>query len=105
MEFASLPHDSDPDRFLLPENPAFWPRPATPQEREQFALYKEHLIGSDVAADLAATTYLAVFPQYQTDTPRYSGKVMVAIYGGSPDQVETFTWMREEIIVAHRDHD
>lgn len=53
----------DPDRFLLPENPAFWPRPATPQEREQFALYKEYLIGSDVAADLAATTYLAVFPQ------------------------------------------
>jgi hypothetical protein len=53
----------DPDRFPLPENPAFWPRPATPQEREQFALY-----------------------------------------GGSPHKVETFTWMREETIVAHRNH-
>ena len=41
---------------------------------------------------------IAVFDTYTTSSPGYSGKVMVVVYDGAPEQTETYIWQRENWI-------
>jgi hypothetical protein len=38
---------------------------------------------------------IAVFDNYTTSSPGYSGKLMVVVYDGSPEMTETYTWEKE----------
>jgi hypothetical protein len=38
---------------------------------------------------------IAVFDNYITSSPGYSGKLMVVVYDGSPEMTETYTWVKD----------
>jgi len=38
---------------------------------------------------------IAVFDNYTTGSPGYSGKLMVVVYDGAPEMTETYTWVKE----------
>ena len=38
---------------------------------------------------------IAVFDNYITSSPGYSGKLMVVVYQGAPEMTETYTWVKE----------
>jgi hypothetical protein len=38
---------------------------------------------------------IAVFDNYITGSPGYSGKLMVVVYDGSPEMTETYIWVKE----------
>ena len=38
---------------------------------------------------------IAVFDNYITSSPGYSGRLMVVVYEGSPDMTETYTWVKD----------
>src|SRR4029450_5843339 len=38
---------------------------------------------------------IAVFDNYITSSPGYSGKLMVVVYDGAPEMTETYTWVKE----------
>jgi hypothetical protein len=38
---------------------------------------------------------IAVFDNYITSSPGYSGKLMVVVYQGAPEMTETYTWIKE----------
>jgi hypothetical protein len=37
---------------------------------------------------------IAVFDNYITSSPGYSGKLMVVVYEGAPEMTETYTWVK-----------
>ena len=39
---------------------------------------------------------VAVFDHYITNSPGYSGKLMVVVYEGAPEMTETYTWVKEK---------
>jgi hypothetical protein len=43
---------------------------------------------------------IAVFPNYMTDGPGYSGKLLVIVFAGDSDQVVTYIWHQGRIIRA-----
>jgi len=38
---------------------------------------------------------IAVFDNYITSSPGYSGKLMVVVYQGAPEMTETYTWVKD----------
>ena len=38
---------------------------------------------------------IAVFDNYTTSSPGYSGKLMVVVYQGAPEMTETYTWVKD----------
>jgi hypothetical protein len=40
------------------------------------------------------TIYAAIFDNYITDGPEYSGRVMVVVWSGAPEFTETYIWSR-----------
>ena len=38
---------------------------------------------------------IAVFDNYITSSPGYSGKIMIVVYDGAPEMTETYTWVKE----------
>ena len=38
---------------------------------------------------------IAVFDNYITSSPGYSGKLMIVVYDGAPEMTETYTWVKE----------
>jgi hypothetical protein len=49
---------------------------------------------------------IAVFDNYITSSPGYSGKLMVVVYEGAPEMTETYTWVKEnESTIAKLYHD
>jgi len=38
---------------------------------------------------------IAVFDHYITNSPGYSGKLMVVVYDGAPEMSETYTWVKD----------
>src|SRR5215471_1452153 len=38
---------------------------------------------------------IAVFDNYTTSSPGYSGKLMVVVYEAAPEMTETYTWERD----------
>jgi hypothetical protein len=39
---------------------------------------------------------IAVFDNYITSSPGYSGNLMVVVYQGSPEMTETYTWVKDD---------
>ena len=87
-------------KAIANELPAGSPRVASREEIEQLKAYlslSTYRGAEDVASDLVDNAAIAVFPSYMTDTPGYTGKLLVIIYGGGSENVETYIWCREEI--------
>ena len=38
---------------------------------------------------------IAVFDNYITSSPGYSGKLMIVVYDGAPEMTETYTWIKD----------
>jgi hypothetical protein len=38
---------------------------------------------------------IAVFDNYITSSPGYSGNLMVVVYQGAPEMTETYTWVKD----------
>ena len=38
---------------------------------------------------------IAVFDNYITSSPGYSGKLMTVVYDGAPEMTETYTWVKD----------
>lgn len=38
---------------------------------------------------------IAVFDNYITSSPGYSGKLMIVVYEGAPEMTETYTWVKD----------
>ena len=75
--------------------------PRLPTETEQRELAEltltdknEEPTSENIAEELqhVEAAYIAVFDNYMTDCPGYTGKLMVVVWGGSPDIHEVFTW-------------
>jgi len=68
---------------------------ASAEEREELKAYLARH-GSDVereAADrIVKTAWLCVFPDYRASGTGYSGKLLVAVQDGGPEQVEAYVW-------------
>jgi hypothetical protein len=43
---------------------------------------------------------IAVFDNYITSSPGYSGKLMVVVYEGAPEMTETYTWVKDNENIA-----
>lgn len=73
------------------------PRKHTEEEKRHLLNY---LVGHDNFAreDIETTVdsaFIAVFDDYTSGGPEYSGKVMVVVYDGHPSETETYLWQRE----------
>ncbi len=61
------------------------------RELEQIGSWlTEHSLGV-VFPDWTNSAWIAVFENYITDCPGYSGKVIVVVWGAGPDSVSVFT--------------
>ena len=38
---------------------------------------------------------IAVFDNYITSSPGYSGRLMIVVYAGAPEMTETYTWIKD----------
>ena len=91
------------------------PRIPTEAEKNELVAY---LLAHDYANDqdermniqgYVENAAIAVFDNYATGSPGYSGKLMVVVYDGEPNQTETYTWQKENWIddkqekTLHRD--
>ena len=47
-------------------------------------------------AGFVESAAIAVFDNYITSSPGYSGKLMVVVYQGAPEMTETYTWEKEK---------
>ena len=80
------------------------PRKPTQEEKDQLIQYLwQH---NDVdptdadreeAQDFVENAAIAVFDDYQTDSPGYVGKVMVVVWSGGPGITEVFVWREGKI--------
>jgi len=43
---------------------------------------------------LVESAAIAVFDNYITSSPGYSGKIMIVVYDGAPEMTETYTWVK-----------
>ena len=75
----------------------------TPTKEEKIELV-EYLLKHDYKSDesereniegFVESAAIAVFDNYITSSPRYSGKLMVVVYDGSPEMTEAYTWVKE----------
>src|SRR5439155_7392791 len=85
------------------------PRKPTKQEVEQLIACEalemyENPTTEEVAearetiAGWVADAAVSVFDQYITDSPGYSGKVLVVVWPASPAMTATYIWQQEKII-------
>lgn len=80
--------------------------PKIPTEAEKNELV-EYLLAHDYENDqhermnihgYVENAAIAVFDSYITGSPGYSGKLMVVVYDGGPNQTETYIWQKENWI-------
>lgn len=62
-------------------------------EKQELMHYYDEVVGydTDQAYDIAFSSAIAVFENYQTDSPGYVGKVMLVV-GGAEYIYELFIW-------------
>jgi len=89
-------------------------RPRIPTREEKIELL-EYILKYDYKNDenerlniegFVESAAIAVFDNYITSSPGYSGKLMVVVYEGSPEMTETYTWIKDDgsnIAKLHRD--
>ena len=74
-----------------------------PTKEEKIELV-EYLLTHDLRKDeneraniegFVESTAIAVFDNYITSSPGYSGKLMVVVYEGAPEMTETYTLVKE----------
>ncbi|HZE87112.1 MAG TPA: hypothetical protein VE090_02785 [Methylomirabilota bacterium] len=74
------------------------PRKPTEEEKKEIIAYLlEHDFENNETERENVEGYvenaaIAVFDDYITGGPGYSGKVMVVVYDGGPNQTETYSW-------------
>jgi hypothetical protein len=77
--------------------------PRTPAKEEKIELV-EYILRHDYKNDeserqniegFVESAAIAVFDNYTTSSPGYSGKLMVVVYEGAPEMTETYTWVKE----------
>jgi hypothetical protein len=77
--------------------------PRIPTKEEKIELV-EYLLKHDLKNDenervniegFVESAAIAVFDNYITSSPGYSGKLMVVVYDGSPEMTETYTWVKD----------
>ena len=78
-------------------------RPRIPTREEKIELL-EYILKYDYKNDenerlnieeFVESAAIAVFDNYITSSPGYSGKLMVVVYEGAPEMTETYTWVKE----------
>ena len=82
------------------QNPRCLPKPRKPnrEELEQLTEWYSKQVGSQEECDQEeydwhiATSYIAVFDEYQTYYPGFVGKLMVVVWGIDPSAYQVFTW-------------
>ena len=80
-------------------------KPRIPTREEKIELV-EYLLKHDYKNDenerlniagFVESAAIAVFDNYITSSPGYSGKLMVVVYQGSPEMTETYTWVKDDV--------
>jgi hypothetical protein len=78
-------------------------QPRFPTKEEKIELI-EFLLRHDLQNDenerqniegFVESAAIAVFDNYITSSPGYSGKLMVIVYQGAPEMTETYTWVKD----------
>ena len=68
----------------------------------------EYLVTTEMENDLenaqgyVENAAIAVFDNYITGSPGYSGKLMVVVYDGGPYQTETYIWERKTGLTTNK---
>jgi hypothetical protein len=79
-------------------------KPRIPTKEEKIELV-EYILQQDYKNDenerlniagFVESASIAVFDNYITSSPGYSGKLMVVVYEGAPEMTETYTWVKEK---------
>ncbi len=79
------------------------PRSADATELDQLVHWLcEQGHDEDDATLTARIAYIAVYDNYMTDGPGYTGKLMSVVWGGSPDTVNIFVWKNGHMIDVDR---
>jgi len=78
-------------------------RPRIPTKEEKIELV-EYILKHDLKNDegervniegFVESAAIAVFDNYITSSPGYSGKLMIVVYEGAPEMTETYTWVKD----------
>ena len=78
-------------------------KPRIPTKDEKIEL-EEYLLKHDYKNDehervniegFVESAAIAVFDNYITSSPGYSGKLMIVVYQGAPEMTETYTWVMD----------
>jgi hypothetical protein len=78
-------------------------KPRIPTREEKTELI-EYLLRRDYKNDenereniegFVESAAIAVFDNYITSSPGYSGKLMIVVYEGAPEMTETYTWVKD----------
>jgi hypothetical protein len=86
------------------------PRQATEREKNDLAYwvademggweYNDHL---DQAHGFVSQAAIAVFDDYVSDGPGYTGKVMTVVWSGGPQMYEAFIWRKGNLVHLNQD--
>jgi hypothetical protein len=78
-------------------------KPRIPTKEEKIELV-EYILKYDFKNDenerlniagFVESAAIAVFDNYITSSPGYSGKLMIVVYQGAPEMTETYTWVKD----------
>ena len=89
---------------FLEQNKSLTMKPRKPTQNELEKL-KSYLIAagkieSEYADGLVGAARIAIFNNYTTDCPGYSGKILVVVWSGGPEIIESFIWESGKITQA-----
>jgi hypothetical protein len=87
-----------------PERDEYLPRKPNEQENDLLTQWLAETMYKDIspgdlneAAMIVDNAYIAVFDQYMTGGPGYSGRYMLVAWDGSTDQFDAFTFQTHEV--------
>ena len=86
------------------------PRKPTETEKSNLAYWAADEMGGFEANDhlkqaqnLVNDAAIAVFDNYVSDSPGYTGKVMTVVWGLGPSMYEAFIWRNNELVKLDQD--
>ena len=72
-------------------------RPPNADELRQLGEWLQETTKVESEPDWYLSAWIAVFDDYITDGPGYSGKVMCVVWGADPSEVDVFRWQDDRL--------
>jgi hypothetical protein len=82
------------------------PRKPTKTEKQELIRYQANISGQELEGmgRIVESSAVAVFDDYITGGPGYSGKVMMVVWEASPSIFDVYTWKKGQIHQEEREN-